>query len=99
MKFTGLDNDEVVENRKKYGKNGLPEKEPVTFWSEFKETFSDPMIKLLLIVAAISIVMFFFGYSELYEPIGIGIAILIVAFVSAKTNVANDRAFYAQNKS
>ena len=36
------------------------------------------------------IVMFFFGYAEIYEPLGTIIAIIIVAFVSAKTGVASD---------
>ena len=36
------------------------------------------------------IVMFFFGYAEIYEPLGTIVAVLIVAFVSAKTGVASD---------
>ena len=36
------------------------------------------------------IVMFFFGYAEIYEPMGTIIAVLIVAFVTAKTGVASD---------
>ena len=31
-----------------------------------------------------------FGYAEIYEPLGTIIAVLIVAFVSAKTGVASD---------
>ena len=34
--------------------------------------------------------MFFFGYAEIYEAVGIIVAVLIVAFVSAKTGVASD---------
>lgn len=30
--------------------------------------------------------MFFLGYSEIYEPVGTVTAVLIVAFVTAKTN-------------
>lgn len=36
------------------------------------------------------IVMFFFGYAEIYEPLGTIVAVLIVATVSAKTGVASD---------
>ncbi len=68
----------------------LPDSEPTTFWEEFKETFGDPMIKILLAIAALMIVMFFFGYAEIYEPLGTIIAVFIVAFVSAKTGVASD---------
>lgn len=90
MKFNGLSDKEVEQSREKYGSNVIPDSEPTTFWDEFKETFGDPMIKILLAIAALMIVMFFFGYAEIYEPLGTIIAILIVAVVSAKTGVASD---------
>lgn len=88
--FNGLTDKEVDEARKKYGSNEIPDSEPTTFWQEFKETFSDPMIKILLAIALLMIVMFFFGYAEIYEPMGTIIAVIIVATVSAKTGVASD---------
>lgn len=90
MKLNGLTDKEVEESRKKYGSNEIPDSEPTTFWDEFKETFGDPMIKILLAIAALMIVMFFFGYAEIYEPLGTIVAVLIVATVSAKTGVASD---------
>jgi calcium-translocating P-type ATPase len=90
MKFNGLNDKEVEQSREKYGSNQIPDSEPTTFWQEFKETFSDPMIRILLAIAALMIVMFFFGYAEIYEPLGTIIAVFIVAFVSAKTGVASD---------
>lgn len=93
MKYNGLTDYEVEASRKKYGSNQIPESEPTTFWEEFKETFGDPMIKILLVIAAIMIVMFFFGYAEIYEPAGTIVAVIIVATVSAKTGVASDIAY------
>lgn len=90
MKFNGLSDKEVEQSRQQYGSNAIPDSEPTTFWEEFKETFGDPMIKILLAIAALMIVMFFFGYAEIYEPLGTIIAVFIVAFVSAKTGVASD---------
>lgn len=90
MKFKGLTDKEVEESRSKNGSNSIPDSEPTTFWQEFKETFGDPMIKILLAIAGLMIVMFFFGYAEIYEPVGTLVAVLIVAFVSAKTGVASD---------
>ncbi len=90
MKFQGLSDQEVQSSREKYGSNAIPESEPTTFWEAFKETFGDPMIKILLVIAAIMIAMFFLGYAEIYEPVGTIVAVLIVAFVSAKTSVASD---------
>lgn len=90
MKYQGLTDREVEASRQQYGSNQIPDSEPTTFWEEFKETFGDPMIKILLAIAALMIVMFFFGYAEIYEPLGTIVAVLIVAFVSAKTGVASD---------
>lgn len=90
MHFNGLSDKEVLESREKYGSNVIPDSEPTTFWAEFKETFGDPMIRILLIIAALMIVMFLFGYADIYEPAGTIVAVLIVAFVTAKTGVASD---------
>ena len=48
------------------------------------------MIKILLFIAGLMVIMFFLGYAEIYEPIGTVVAVLIVAFVTAKTGVASD---------
>ena len=86
----GLTEEEVKTSREQYGTNAIPDSEPTTFWDEFKETFSDPMIKVLLGIAVLMLIMFFFGYAEIYEPLGTIVAVLIVATVSAKTGVASD---------
>lgn len=93
MKYRGLSDAEVKISREKNGNNTIPDSEPTTFWDEFKETFGDPMIKILLVIAGIMIVMFFFGYAEIYEPVGTIVAVIIVAIVSAKTGVASDTAY------
>lgn len=90
MKFTGLTDDEVLKSREREGSNVIPDSEPTTFWDEFKETFSDPMIRILLAIVVVMLVMFFLGHAEIYEPVGTVIAVLIVAFVTAKTAVASD---------
>lgn len=90
MKYLGLSDGEVEESREKHGSNVIPDSEPTTFWDEFKETFNDPMIRILLVIVAIMIIMFFLGQAQIYEPIGTIVAILIVAFVTAKTGVASD---------
>ena len=90
MHFNGLSDKQVAESKEKYGSNLIPDSEPTTFWAEFKETFGDPMIRILLAIAVLMIAMCAFGYAEIYEPVGTIVAVLIVAFVSAKTGVASD---------
>lgn len=95
MHYKGLSSKEAVESRQQYGSNVIPDSEPTTFWAEFKETFKDPMIRILLAIATLMIVMFLFGYADIYEPVGTIVAVLIVAFVSAKTGVASDTKYRA----
>ena len=90
MKYQGLSDKEIAASREKHGSNVIPDSEPTTFWKEFTETFKDPMIRILLVIAAIMIVMFALGYAEIYEPVGTIVAVLIVALVTAKTGVTSD---------
>ena len=90
MHFNGLSDREAAASREQHGSNLIPDSEPTTFWAEFKETFGDPMIRILLAIAVLMIVMWALGYADIYEPVGTIAAILIVAFVSAKTGVASD---------
>ncbi len=92
-KFKGLEPEEVLAARAAYGDNSLPETPPKTFWQEFRRTFKDPLIKILLFIAVLMLVMWGCGYAELYEPSGTVVAILIVAYVSARTGVAGDSKF------
>ena len=95
MQFTGLTDKEVLESREKNGANVIPDSEPTTFWAEFCETFNDPMIRILLVIAGIMTVLSFIKIdgeplAEWFEPVGTFVAVLIVATVQAKTGVASD---------
>ena len=90
MEIHGLTEEEVRRSRECSGSNQIPDSQPTTFWKEFKQTFRDPMIRVLLAIAALMIVMYFLGYAEIFEPAGTIVAVLIVALVTAKTGVASD---------
>ena len=86
----GLTEPEVQASRARYGDNVIPDSEPTTFWDEFRETFNDPMIRILLVIVAIMLGMYAAGHAQIYEPLGTIVAVLIVAVVTAKTGVASD---------
>lgn len=89
-KFKGLTEQEIQKSRELYGVNKIDEKPPATLIERIKEGFEDPMIKLLCIIAAIMMVLCFFGQAEWYEPVGTIVAILLVTVISAKTGMASD---------
>lgn len=89
----GLNKDQVEQSRKLHGDNIIHEVEQETFWDKFKGAFDDPMIKLLLVIAAIMAIMAVMGYAEFGEIIGIVISVLLVTGISAKTEIASDNEY------
>lgn len=89
----GLTDEQVLESRKRYGSNKIPEPKQETFWDKFIETFEDPMIKVLCVVLVVLGSMWILGQTQIYEPLGTLIAILLVATVQAKTGISSQQAF------
>ena len=89
----GLNDQEVLDNRQKFGDNKIIEAEPETFLDKFKDAFGDPMIKLLIAIACIMAIMAFLGYAEWGELIGIVISVLLVTGISAKTEMSSDNEY------
>ena len=89
---TGLSNKEVFQNRLKYGNNALNYKNKNGFFRLILESFSDPIIKILLLALAIKII-FLFKDSNVYETLGIVIAICLATFVSALSEYGSEKAF------
>ncbi|MCC8087789.1 MAG: calcium-translocating P-type ATPase, PMCA-type [Rikenellaceae bacterium] len=77
----GLNKQQIKESREKYGENILtpPDKEPV--WRLFLEKFEDPVIRILLIAAFLSLGISFVE-KEFAETIGIFCAIFLATGVS-----------------
>lgn len=74
--FKGLTDQEVLQNRQKYGVNLLtPPKRP-SIWKLYLEKFQDPVIKILLVAAVFSLLISIIE-SEYAETIGIFFAIFL----------------------
>lgn len=90
--YTGLTNEEVIENKKKYGTNEITTKKNNSFFKLFMETLADPIIKILLIALAIKTI-FLFQDFDWFETIGIVIAILVASLISAISEYGSESAF------
>lgn len=79
--YTGLTDAQVKESRQKHGMNILtpPKKEPL--WKLFLKKFEDPIIRILLIAAFLSLGISII-HNEYIETIGIFCAILLATGVS-----------------
>ena len=88
----GLTDEEVLINREKYGSNIFSRKKQDTFFKLLLETFSDPIIKILLIALGIRVI-FLFKDFDWYETVGIVLAILVASLISSISEYGSMRAF------
>lgn len=80
MKISGLSKQQVEENRKKYGENIITPPKRTPLWKLFLEKFNDPVIKILLMAALLSLgISFIEGHYA--ETIGIFVAIFLATGV------------------
>ncbi len=89
---SGLTTEEVIQNRKKYGSNIFTKKKQDSFIKLLLETFSDPIIKILLIALGIKTI-FLIRDFDWYETIGIVIAILVASLISSLSEYGSMKAF------
>ena len=103
--YTGLNDTQVLESRRKNGANVLtpPEKEPL--WKQFLEKFGDPLIIILMIAGALSIGIScyeFFGLGQgaavFFEPVGIFVAILLATGLAFYFELQADKEFTILNQ-
>ena len=79
--YEGLTNEQVIESRKKYGSNLLTPPKRESLWKLFLEKFEDPIIRILLIAAFLSLGIAFV-HNEFAETIGIFCAIFLATGVA-----------------
>ena len=88
----GLSLEEVIKSRNKYGSNKLTVKKKHTIFSMIIESLNDPIIKILLIALCVKI-LFLFKDSNIYETLGIAIAVFLASFISVLSEYGSEKAF------
>lgn len=95
--YTGLSEQQVKENREKYGENLLTPPPQVPLWKLFLEKFKDPIIRILLVAAALSLIISIL-HNEYAETIGIIVAILLATGVGFWFEMDANRKFKLLNQ-
>ena len=90
--YNGLNDDEIIDSRKKYGSNEIKNIKTESFISLLINTLGDPIIKILLIALAIKTI-FLFKNFDWYETIGIVVAILLASFISSISEYGSEKSF------
>ncbi len=81
MKHKGLSQSQVEESRQKFGDNTITERKQDSLFKLFLEKFNDPMIKILLVAACLSLVISVL-HNEYAETIGIFCAIFLATGIA-----------------
>ncbi len=79
--YTGLSDSEVLVSREKYGENLLTPPKKTPLWKLFLEKFEDPIIRILLIAAFLSLGISII-HNEYAETIGIFCAIFLATGIA-----------------
>ena len=103
--YTGLTAREVAQSRSKYGENVLTPPAKAPLWLQFLDKFRDPLIIILLIAGALSILISCYEYFGLgdgptvfFEPVGIFVAIMLATGLSFYFEYQADKEFAILNK-
>lgn len=83
----GLTDLQVLENRRLYGSNKLPEPEMKKWYDFAKEALSEKITMILIAIAMAQLVLAFMGVMEFSEPIMIMIVLGIVTGIAVKTGM------------
>lgn len=88
----GLSDDEVKKSREMNGTNEITGHKRNTLLSLIIESLNDPIIKILMIALGIK-VLFLFHDSDIYETIGIIVAIILASVISSLSEYGSEKAF------
>ncbi len=95
--LTGLSNAEIAESRKIHGSNLLTPPQKASVWKLFIEKFEDPIIRILLVAAFLSLGISFV-HREFAETIGIFFAIFLATGIAFWFELDATKKFEILNK-
>lgn len=95
--YSGLTNEQVEASRQQYGKNILTPPARTPLWKLFLEKFKDPIIKILLAAALLSLIISII-HNEYAETIGIFAAIFLATGVAFWFEMDANRKFELLNQ-
>lgn len=87
----GLTPAQVITSREKFGANEMPRPKLKSAWQFFVEVFQDKLNIVLLVMMCMFIALSAFGYGSVFEAVGIGIVLFVVAVTTVATKLRGQR--------
>ena len=88
----GLSDAEVLQSRAAFGSGSLTVQKGTGFFRKLLESFSDPILKLMLAALAANVLLLCRGQGW-FETVGISLAIFLASFISTLSEYSSERAF------
>ncbi len=88
----GLEKTEVERSRAKNGNNLFTKQKRKSFLRKYTESFSDPIIRILLVALAVN-VFFAIQTGDILETVGVALAVFLSTFVSTLSEYGSETAF------
>ncbi|MBQ7056123.1 MAG: cation-transporting P-type ATPase [Alphaproteobacteria bacterium] len=89
--YQGLTDKQVLISRNKYGVNQMPRPKLRSSWDFLKEVFQDKLNIILSFMMIMFIALSFAGYGSIYEAIGIGVVLIVVAITTVSTKMKTQK--------
>lgn len=90
---SGLGPEQVSNSRKLHGSNTIPPPLIETFWEKLRESFNDPLIRILCVALLITLALAAFGYADWLEATGIAASVCIATVVATYSEFKNEASF------
>lgn len=91
----GLTQQQVDTSRTLHGANTLPTPEAESFMTKLRGNFNNPLIRVLMIALAATVILAIFGYASPMEGIGIALSVFLATFVATYSEFKNEESFQA----
>jgi magnesium-transporting ATPase (P-type) len=88
----GLSAAEVRQSRETFGSGVLTVQKGTGFFRKLLESFSDPILKLMLAALAVNVLLLCRGEGW-FETVGIALAVFLASFISTLSEYSSERAF------
>ncbi len=92
LSMNGLSAAEIEASRKQNGSNIFTRHKRKTLFRKYLESFGDPIIKILLVALLINVI-FAIKTGNIFETIGIAVAVFLSTFVSTLSEYGSETAF------
>ncbi len=83
---------EVAASRRADGSNELSRRRRKRFWRQFLSNLGDPVIRILLGALALNLIFSFKG-GDVFETVGIGLAVFLATLISTLSEYGSETAF------